>query len=436
MLLALLANATLFALIFYERYLIQGLLDNFTLLLLAGAAFGALLSALSLALLRTRHGDKVRRAWLGLVASALTCALVDLAAGRALNPPLSPALIGDETVHHRLAPDTYSEIQHVNSLGLRGPDVERQKPPGTWRIALLGDSFIMGKGVADDQTAAHRLEKRLRRDGHRVEVINGGVASYAPILSLLQLRTLLARLSLDLVVFNIDMGDLLQEEAYRARARHDEAGRLVGVDGRRDRWAYQRARNWIVENLYVGGLLVHHLQRRAPWLRRRWGGGLTVSEVVAFANPAIIEHTLASDRQDRGGQWRTLFDSVLAARDFSAARGIELVLAIYPWGHQVNAREWTPGRLDFVPEDAVISDRSLEHVRRLAAQHGIELLDTFPAFRAWAGEAPLYWSFDLHWTPAGHDLYARELQRLIARRLTSMGSKPAPGGSPGGTIGR
>ena len=413
---ALLASAALFALIFCERYLIQGLLDNFTLLLLAGAAFGTFLSALSLALLRTRHGERARRAWLGLVASALTCAIVDLAAGRALNPPLSPALVGDETVHHRLAPDSYSEIQRVNRLGLRGPDIERQKPPGTWRIALLGDSFIMGKGVADDQTAAHLLEKRLRRDGHRVEVINGGVSSYAPILSLLQLRTLLAPLAPDLVVFNIDMSDLLQEEAYQARARYDEAGRLVGVDGRRDLWAYQRVRNWIVENLYVGRLLVHRLHRWVPWLRGG-GGGVTVPDVVAYANAALLRHTLASDRQDRGGQWRALFDSVLAARDFCAARGIELVLAIYPWGHQVNAGEWTPGRLEFVPEDAVISDRSLEHVRRLAAQHGIELLDTFPAFRAWAGEAPLYWSFDMHWTPAGHDLYARELQRLIVRRL-------------------
>ena len=108
--------------------------------------------------------------------------------------------------------------------------------------------------------------------------------------------------------------------------------------------------------------------------------------------------------------------SVLAIRDFCAARDIAFILATYPWGHQVNAREWMPGRLAFVPEGAVISDRSPQRVRDFAASSGIEFLDLFPAFRAYNGEAPLYYSFDMHWTPAGHRLLALELQRLIADR--------------------
>ena len=108
--------------------------------------------------------------------------------------------------------------------------------------------------------------------------------------------------------------------------------------------------------------------------------------------------------------------SVLAIRDFCAARDIAFILATYPWGYQVNAREWMPGRLAFVPEGAVISDRSPQRVRDFAASSGIEFLDLFPAFRAYNGEAPLYYSFDMHWTPAGHRLLALELQRLIADR--------------------
>ena len=70
-----------------------------------------------------------------------------------------------------------------------------------------------------------------------------------------------------------------------------------------------------------------------------------------------------------------------------------------------------------MPEGSVISDRSLERIRAFAAQNSIALLDLFPAFRAYAGSAPLYYRFDMHWTPAGHRLYARELQRLVADRL-------------------
>ena len=422
-LLAFAASTALFTLILYERYFLQNFLDNFTLLLLTLTLSVSLASLASLLLLRTTRAETIRRIWLALTTTALTYAAVDLIAGWILMPPLSPALVGDETVHHRLLPDTrsaiynrdYSYLQRVNKLGLRGPDIDTRKPAGTYRIAMLGDSFIMGKGVADDQTGAWLLEKALRRDGHRVEVLNGGVDSYAPILSLLQLRTHLVPLEPDLVMLNLDMSDLLQEQAYRHRARYDADGRLVGVDGRLDQLQLthtQKARNWVNEHLYLSRLVVYYAQR---WAHRH--RGIDVASVVGMANPGVLAHTLASDRGDRDGQWQTLFTSVLAIRDECAGRGIDFTLVTYPWGHQVNAREWIPGRFAFVPDGSVISDRSLERIRAFAAQNGIALLDLFPAFRAYAGSAPLYYRFDMHWTPAGHRLYARELQRLVADRL-------------------
>ena len=421
-LLTLLSSMTLSGLIFYERYLVQGFLDNFTLLLLAGAGSVALFCIASLALLPTARGGRVRKIGLGRLATGLTYAAADILAGLALIPPLSPALVGDQIVHHRLVPNTHSAlysrdfsyIQRVNNMGLRGRETSVQKTPGTRRIALLGDSFIMGKGVEDEETAAAVLEHALRQDGHLVEVLNGGVDSYAPILSLLQLRTLFAPLDLDLVVLNLDMSDLLQEQAYRGRAAYDKSGRLIGVDGRLDELGLtrtQRWRNWINEHLYFSRLFVYYIQH---WAHRHQG--VNVANVVGMANPAILAHTLASDTDNRDEQWRLLFSSILDMRTFCAERGINFILTTYPWGHQINEREWTPGRLAFVPEGAVISDRSPQRVRDFAASSGIEFLDLFPAFRAYNGEAPLYYSFDMHWTPAGHRLLALELQRLIADR--------------------
>ncbi len=331
-LLTLLSSITFSGLIFYERYIVQGFLDNFTLLLLAGAGSVAFFCITSLALLPTARGERVRKFWLGLLATGLTYAAVDILAGLALIPPLSPALVGDQIVHHRLLPNTHSAlysrdfsyIQRVNNMGLRGRETSVQKTPGTRRIALLGDSFIMGKGVEDEETAAAVLEHALRQDGHLVEVLNGGVDSYAPILSLLQLRTLFAPLDLDLVVLNLDMGDLLQEQAYRGRAAYDKSGRLIGVDGRLDGIGLprtQRWRNWINEHLYFSRLFVYYIQH---WAHRH--RGVNVANVVGMANPTILAHALASDTDSRDEQWRLLFSSMLDIRTFCAERGINFIL--------------------------------------------------------------------------------------------------------------
>ena len=53
-------------------------------------------------------------------------------------------------------------------LGHARPGLRRwRSPPGTYRIALLGPSHVMGSGVADGETFAALLEERLNRDRRR-----------------------------------------------------------------------------------------------------------------------------------------------------------------------------------------------------------------------------------------------------------------------------
>jgi len=66
----------------------------------------------------------------------------------------------------------------TNSHGLRGPEVALEKPPGTLRIAGLGDSVMFGWGVDQEQTYMRLLERRLAGAGRRVEVLNFAVPGY------------------------------------------------------------------------------------------------------------------------------------------------------------------------------------------------------------------------------------------------------------------
>ncbi len=70
----------------------------------------------------------------------------------------------------------------INSHGLRDYEYPLTKPPGTYRIMMLGDSTTFGWGVRLEDTAAKILERKLneaRSAGYkRFEVINAGVGNY------------------------------------------------------------------------------------------------------------------------------------------------------------------------------------------------------------------------------------------------------------------
>lgn len=81
----------------------------------------------------------------------------------------------------------------VNALGMRDRERALEKPAGTYRIALLGPSHVMGSGVADGETFSLLLEERLNDNDaelaqSRFEVLNFGIASFSLVDQLAMLR--------------------------------------------------------------------------------------------------------------------------------------------------------------------------------------------------------------------------------------------------------
>ena len=350
------------------------------------------------------RGECIGNLWLAAVSGISFFVVFDLVAGALLLPRLPPKGLADPVIHHRLIPSSVSEYrdpefsydQHVNSLGLRGPEVSRAKPAGDYRILVLGDSFALGVGVADDESFAALLPTRLRAvDGRRVQVLNAGVSSYAPILSYLQLTTELGDLGADLVVLALDVSDLLQEHVYRQVASFDSQGLPVSVAASTAPGKPSlRIREWLFEHTYLTRLGLF-LQRPAP---------------------ELLAHTLANDATDRTQQWDAVFASIDALRNAAVRIGADFVMTVHPWGHQVDDQEWIPGRWKFIPRDAEVSDRSLETIRARAATLNINLVDTVPAFREYSGDEQLYFSLDMHFTTTGHRLFADVLANHLATR--------------------
>ena len=64
----------------------------------------------------------------------------------------------------------------VDSLGFRGRDFPRAKPPGELRVLHVGDSFTFGHNVEDRETLPARLQQLLEERCGEATVINAGLS--------------------------------------------------------------------------------------------------------------------------------------------------------------------------------------------------------------------------------------------------------------------
>jgi len=93
-----------------------------------------------------------------------------------------PAL--NPRIGYQMAPNLdiqfYGAELQTNSRGLRAPEVARSPADGTLRIVGLGDSVMLGWGVAQDEHCLARLEAELsgRLSDVKVETINFATAGY------------------------------------------------------------------------------------------------------------------------------------------------------------------------------------------------------------------------------------------------------------------
>jgi hypothetical protein len=81
----------------------------------------------------------------------------------------------------------------TNRWGMRDREHPLDKPAGTYRIAVLGPSHVMGSGVADGETFSDFLEERLNgqtKPGTNIcyEVLNFGVPAYSLLSQLFMLE--------------------------------------------------------------------------------------------------------------------------------------------------------------------------------------------------------------------------------------------------------
>lgn len=94
----------------------------------------------------------------------------------------------------------------TNEWGFRDKPYDLAPPPGTYRVAMVGPSFVMGSGVADEEVFESVLEDRLNREAtggqHTAfEILNFAVPGHSALQELYLLETEALRFQPDAVFF-------------------------------------------------------------------------------------------------------------------------------------------------------------------------------------------------------------------------------------------
>lgn len=267
----------------------------------------------------------------------------------------------------------------VNSIGLRGPEVERRKPPGTRRILLLGDSFTFGVGVRDEDTFARRLENALGDDapaGTRVEVLNAGTQGYNTRDEVAYLEHRWLALEPDLVLIVFYLNDVFSDGTFlnMGQGQGVTLGRPGGFAGA------SRLYDWVQHGL------------RAQAARR---------EMDAFyAEPFFREATPQS--ADESADWDASRRALARAAALSRERGFALGLVVFPELHALDG--------DY-PFTAVH-----ELVLRECAALDIPALDLLPAFRGRDAGSLWVHPSDHHPNEEAHGIAAIAIEAFVRER--------------------
>jgi len=107
-----------------------------------------------------------------------------------------------------------------NTLGFRTrQEISRERPPGVLRILMLGDSFVAGHRLDQEQTVGFRIESWLRRNGYPgCEVLITAIEE--PTIGLEYLETIGIQFEPQIVLLGITLGNDLAQVYAQLEGKH------------------------------------------------------------------------------------------------------------------------------------------------------------------------------------------------------------------------
>jgi lysophospholipase L1-like esterase len=353
----------------------------------------------------------------------------------------------------------------INSEGLRDREHAKQKPPGTLRIALLGDSFAEALQVPLEDAFWVVLEERLQgcrafNEGKRVEVINFGVSGYGTAQELLTLRERAWDYAPDIVLLAMTTNNDITDN-LRAFKKTDEIPYFVYRDGqltlddsfrhtrtfRLRHSALSHAGRWLREHLRVvqafhegqytlKNYIAAHRARAVPAALPKPASGANApatnptarweNDTIANANELGLDNLIYSEPTDAARQeaWRVTEGLLRLMRDEVRGRGAQFMVVTLSAGVQVHPRP--EARAAFLARvgatDIFYPDMRL---KSLGDREGFPVLTLAPSLQQYAEQRQVFLHGfgnrigNGHWNSTGH----RVAGELLAQRMCALAER-------------
>ncbi len=280
-----------------------------------------------------------------------------------------------------------TEVDHIlNSAGWRDVEHTIVKPPDTYRILGLGDSYLMGQGVHSEDVFFRQLEQLLNQADlpSQVETISTGVSGKNTVdqVQLLEERGL--AYDPDLVIVNFVPNDVEQ----------DLDSEEPIVEFYRQYTQLTQRPDFLSQYSYLWSWVRQRLQKQ-------------------FIAQKYVKESIASF--DRNSQkWNVCRDALLKIVQICRDRNIPVMVVIFPFFHELNG--------DYPFQS--IHDRVNEFCR----EHGVPVLDLRESYREFSGPELWVHPTDQHPNEIAHKIAAEAMAQFIIehRDDIQIGRRPPP----------
>ena len=301
----------------------------------------------------------------------------------------------------------------INSLGLRDHEYAYEKPAGTLRILILGDSFTAGFQVDLEDTYPKVLDKILSNyvpKNYKYEVINSGVCGYDTVQEFQFLKERGYKFKPDIVVVGFLMSNDVEDNFYGSN--------MTVIDG----WlAFKKnkASNNFLVNLKT---FVKRYSRLYNFITNRIKDvsfARVLLTKMKIVSPDLLTYNLdlysnlPNEKIEK--EWESTRLVLREINNFVKNMHSKLLVVAFPCQYQVEKGRWEliMEQYKMKKEDYDI-DKPQKILIDIADKEGIPVLDLTDSFRIHASKGEhLYIESEYHWNKAGHYYAAEEIYNFL-----------------------